>query len=133
MFKYCNALFDYKSLHGEGAVRWRIVSMQNPRVATIPAISCSLDLVVRSGPLRKAASFWGRPLLVPCQAFADCSTRIIIHHPDWYNRTVVKKTPWLNSESELYRPSDRRLSVMLVPTFADREMPCGERGKSLWP
>jgi hypothetical protein len=30
-----------------------------------------------------------------------------------------KKNPWLESASELYRPSDRRLSK-LVPTFADR-------------
>jgi hypothetical protein len=29
-------------------------------------------------------------------------------------------TPWPWSESELYRPSDRRLSAKLVPTFADR-------------
>jgi hypothetical protein len=29
-------------------------------------------------------------------------------------------TPWPESESELYRPSDRRLSEKLVPTFADR-------------
>jgi hypothetical protein len=32
----------------------------------------------------------------------------------------VKKTPWSESASELYRPSDRRLSSKLVPTFADR-------------
>jgi hypothetical protein len=30
------------------------------------------------------------------------------------------KTPWLESASELYRPSDLRLSAKLVPTFADR-------------
>jgi hypothetical protein len=29
-------------------------------------------------------------------------------------------TPWPESASELYRPSDRRLSAKLVPTFADR-------------
>jgi hypothetical protein len=33
---------------------------------------------------------------------------------------TVKKTPWAESVSELYRPSDRRLSVKLVPSFADR-------------
>jgi hypothetical protein len=32
-----------------------------------------------------------------------------------------KKTPWPESESELYRPSNRRLSAELVPTFADRD------------
>jgi hypothetical protein len=30
------------------------------------------------------------------------------------------ETPWPESASELYRPSDRRLSAKLVPTFADR-------------
>jgi hypothetical protein len=31
-----------------------------------------------------------------------------------------KKTPWSESVSELYRPSDRRLSAKWLPTFADR-------------
>jgi hypothetical protein len=31
-----------------------------------------------------------------------------------------KKTPWPQFANELYRPSDRRLSAKLVPTFADR-------------
>jgi hypothetical protein len=30
------------------------------------------------------------------------------------------KTPWPESASELYRPSDLRMSAKLVPTFADR-------------
>jgi hypothetical protein len=29
------------------------------------------------------------------------------------------KTPWPESASELYRPSDRRLLAKLVPTFTD--------------
>jgi hypothetical protein len=29
----------------------------------------------------------------------------------------LKKTPWPQSASELYRPIDRRLSAKLVPTF----------------
>jgi hypothetical protein len=32
----------------------------------------------------------------------------------------LKKNPWPESVSELYRLSDRRLSTKLVPTFADR-------------
>jgi hypothetical protein len=32
----------------------------------------------------------------------------------------TKKTPWLESASELYRLSDRRLSAKLVPTLTDR-------------
>jgi hypothetical protein len=31
-----------------------------------------------------------------------------------------KKNPWLQPASELYLPSDRRLSAKLVPTLADR-------------
>jgi hypothetical protein len=31
-----------------------------------------------------------------------------------------KKPPWPESASKLYRPSDRRLSAKLVPTFVDR-------------
>jgi hypothetical protein len=31
-----------------------------------------------------------------------------------------KKNPWPESASELYRPSDRRLSPKLLPNFADR-------------
>jgi hypothetical protein len=34
--------------------------------------------------------------------------------------TVKKKTPWSESASELYRPSDRRLSAKWLPTFAER-------------
>jgi hypothetical protein len=33
---------------------------------------------------------------------------------------VLKTTPWPEPASELYRPSARRLSSKLVPTFADR-------------
>jgi hypothetical protein len=32
-----------------------------------------------------------------------------------------KKTPWPESASELYRPSDRLLSEKLVSSFADSE------------
>jgi hypothetical protein len=33
---------------------------------------------------------------------------------------AIKKPPWPESESELYRPRDRRVSAKLVPTFLDR-------------
>jgi hypothetical protein len=32
---------------------------------------------------------------------------------------VIKLYPWSESACEKYRPSDRRLSAKLVPTFAD--------------
>jgi hypothetical protein len=31
----------------------------------------------------------------------------------------VKQTPWSESTSKLYRPSDSQLSAKLMPTFAD--------------
>jgi hypothetical protein len=40
---------------------------------------------------------------------------------------------WLESASELYRPSDRLLSAKLVPTFADRGVSSSERDGSLRP
>jgi hypothetical protein len=44
-----------------------------------------------------------------------------------------KKTPWPESASELYRPSDCSLSAKLVPTFADRGVLCGQRDGSIRP
>jgi hypothetical protein len=41
-----------------------------------------------------------------------------IHFTLSYLKTI-KRTPWPGSASELYRPSDCRLSEKLVPTFAD--------------
>jgi hypothetical protein len=41
----------------------------------------------------------------------------------WWEGSQLKtsiKTPWPEPASELYRPSDRRLSAKLVPTFAER-------------
>jgi hypothetical protein len=47
-----------------------------------------------------------------------------LHEQDWIENHEVmkklKKTPWSESTSKLYRPSDRRLSAKLLPTFADR-------------
>jgi CBS-domain-containing membrane protein len=41
-------------------------------------------------------------------------------HDILYIRTTTnKQIPWPESASELCRPSDRRLSAKLVPTFAD--------------
>jgi hypothetical protein len=37
-----------------------------------------------------------------------------------FNINNKKQTPWLESASELYQPSDRQLSAKLVPTLADR-------------
>jgi hypothetical protein len=37
-----------------------------------------------------------------------------------YVQYSLSKSPWPESASGLYRPSDRRLSAKLVPTFTDR-------------
>jgi hypothetical protein len=37
-----------------------------------------------------------------------------------YRQATVLITPWPESASELYRPSDRRLSTKFVLTFEDR-------------
>jgi hypothetical protein len=42
-----------------------------------------------------------------------------------------KRNPWPESASELYRPSDRRLSAKLVPTFYGQRVPRGQRDGSL--
>jgi hypothetical protein len=41
-----------------------------------------------------------------------------------------KHTPWPESESELYRPSDRSLSAKLVKTSLDRGVSRSQRGGS---
>jgi CBS-domain-containing membrane protein len=44
--------------------------------------------------------------------------RIVIRSLE--NDQLKNLTPWPESASELYRPSDSRLLAKLVPTFADR-------------
>jgi hypothetical protein len=41
-----------------------------------------------------------------------------------------EQTPWPESASELYRPSDRRLSAKLVSAFVDRGVSPSQRGES---
>jgi hypothetical protein len=50
-----------------------------------------------------------------------------------FSNLRIIKTPWSESASELYRPSDPRLSAKLVPTFADRGVVRGQCGRSLRP
>jgi hypothetical protein len=47
---------------------------------------------------------------------------------------TLKKTPWPpQPASELYRPSDRRVSAKLMPTFCGQRVPRGQRDESLRP
>jgi hypothetical protein len=42
----------------------------------------------------------------------------------------LERTPWPESASELYQPTDCRLSAKLVPTFAERRVSRSHRGGS---
>jgi hypothetical protein len=53
---------------------------------------------------------------LPLTAYWCCCTEF--HYDKTYAH--IKQTPRPSSTSELYRPSDRRLSAKLVPTLADR-------------
>jgi hypothetical protein len=50
------------------------------------------------------------------------SIKFILPHPISSKNHIlhIKKTPWSESVSELYRSSDHRLSAKWLPTFADR-------------
>jgi hypothetical protein len=54
-----------------------------------------------------------------------------VHTSLYYQENACwTKTPWPESASELYRPSDRCLSAKLVQTFADRGVSRSQRGIS---
>jgi hypothetical protein len=55
----------------------------------------------------------------------NISVKITVFNDSYTSRKKLslktkQQTPWPESASELYQPSDRRLSAKLVPTFADR-------------
>jgi hypothetical protein len=57
---------------------------------------------------------------IPYGRNLDFLDRTILAHNIQNNELKLNYTPWPESVSELYRPSDRRLSATLVPTFSDR-------------
>jgi hypothetical protein len=71
--------------------------------------------------------FYEQNSVVECKGFLRwCLTPRITGFLDFVHRQEfsgpmieVKKTPWSESASELYRPSDRRLSAKRLPIFAD--------------
>jgi hypothetical protein len=67
---------------------------------------------LRASTLRLAQSF----ILSVISNCTEQAKRTRKGPPVWKKRRR-KKTPWPQSASELYRPSDRRLSAKLVPTF----------------
>jgi hypothetical protein len=57
-----------------------------------------------------------RTAFLPAHVQTQCSSRRTAQSPV----RAIKKTPWPESTSELYRPSDRRLSAKWLPAFADK-------------
>jgi hypothetical protein len=51
---------------------------------------------------------------------AHTHTRTRAREQSFHKSPRLNQTQWPESASELYRPSDRRLSAKIVPTFADR-------------
>jgi hypothetical protein len=60
------------------------------------------------------------------QRFISASSSLQHDKPIWETHT-----PWPESASELYRPSDRRLSAKWLPTFCGYRVPRGQRDESL--
>jgi hypothetical protein len=56
-----------------------------------------------------------------CNAFLQIGNTEFFSKIHREGKTNIKKNPWPESESEIYRPSDSRLSAKLVPNFADRK------------
>jgi CBS-domain-containing membrane protein len=55
------------------------------------------------------------------EALMQKKKRFIIYQPRYkMSKTNSKQTPWSESASELYQPSDRHLSAKWLPTFADK-------------
>jgi hypothetical protein len=54
-------------------------------------------------------------------SFVNCIITLSATGISLYQMTKKQKqTPWSESASELYRPSDRRFSAKWLPTFADK-------------
>jgi hypothetical protein len=73
----------------------------------VSGVGRNTNLIISSYETRSQESLcWQDPTAIYCSALLL--------------QMELKKTPWSESASELYRPSDRRLSAKWLPTFADR-------------
>jgi hypothetical protein len=54
------------------------------------------------------------------EKFRNELRRLTVGRHDFPTKNKTKQTPWSESASELYRPSDNRLSAKWLQTFADR-------------
>jgi hypothetical protein len=61
------------------------------------------------------------PVSARCECYSTCPPLSGGETRSWPKMSIwQKEIPWPESTSELYQPSDRRLSAKLMPTFADR-------------
>jgi hypothetical protein len=65
-----------------------------------------------------------------CNVVKQWSSTCDTPTPEIYKNILRGKTPWPESASELYRPSNRRLSEKLVSTFEDRGYHANQRDGS---
>jgi hypothetical protein len=82
------------------------------------AATCSSETLMTSNPIRQTNKR-AKTLL----RTKDCCTYSLLHAQQdalTHNKEKQKQIPWPQPASELYRPSDRRLSTKLVPIFVDR-------------
>jgi hypothetical protein len=82
-------------------------------IMTRLVISQSLQLLVESKGFWRlwiSQNHWVSGICLPFEIIMNCKTQ----------HTKNRQIPWPESASELYRPSDHRLSVKPVPTLADR-------------
>jgi hypothetical protein len=110
-------------------LRWNLQTQ-----LTITCISCNLRLMVQymsctgkdvgglshSNESQLFCYGEGRVYTITTQKFAKQWKHEIGISRSRVHRILNHKTPWPETTSELYRPSDRWLSAKLVPTFADR-------------
>jgi hypothetical protein len=72
-----------------------------------------------------------------CKCYENAETLdtmgTILRSENYFHDKIKNGTPWHESASELYRPSDRRLSEKLVPTFANRGVSRSQHGGSSTP
>jgi hypothetical protein len=81
-------------------------------LANLRAVTCMVSLKYLMANFMHSAGK-DRPMVCPC-VYLD------LFFANKFKANDLKKTPWSESASELYRLSDRRLSAKLLPSCADR-------------
>jgi hypothetical protein len=97
----------------EAVTAWRssVVSLAAGRERQVSGCGC------RYYNVHNSSFCW----CLSCCAQLTLERRILLLKVCWKNNTARRTpTPWPESASELYRPSDHRLSAKIVSTFADR-------------